>query len=291
MYYCIMDLEWNNSYSGKKVINEVLEIGAVLVNTDLEIIDTFSAVVKSRFSDKVNGRIKQLTHISTEEMRSGLTFKKAFDSFRVWIGPRDCIFLTWGMADIRVLSENFRLYTGSRRIPFLTQFCDLQYYCQLHIVASGAQQIGLSSAAEQMGVDTRDVEFHRALEDSLIAWECLKKCHNRNELLSQAVICDSAFYDKLGFKPRYLRSLSSVRDSLLQETCVCSECRKRMKRISDWRAVNASFRALFYCRDCDRVELFTVRYKEYYDRIEIKRCRKLLDGAKAVNVSKKEEKE
>ena len=43
MNFVILDLEWNPSYSKKLkgFINEIIEFGAIKVNSDLEIIDTF----------------------------------------------------------------------------------------------------------------------------------------------------------------------------------------------------------------------------------------------------------
>ena len=33
---------------------------------------------------------------------------------------------------------------------------------------------------------------------------------------------------------------------------------------------NQSFRALFYCKNCNSYSLFNVRFKEYFDHIDIK---------------------
>ena len=49
MNYIIMDLEWNNTYCKKKkgFMNEIIEIGAVKLNSNLDIIDTYSIFVLS----------------------------------------------------------------------------------------------------------------------------------------------------------------------------------------------------------------------------------------------------
>ena len=43
-----------------------------------------------------------------------------------------------------------------------------------------------------------------------------------------------------------------------------------MKRLSDWKNVNQSFSALFYCKNCERLVNFSVRFKEFYDRIDVR---------------------
>ena len=61
MFYVIMDLEWNNSYNKYKkcFVNEVLEIGAVMADEELEVIDTFSVIIKSQLIKKLSGRVKK----------------------------------------------------------------------------------------------------------------------------------------------------------------------------------------------------------------------------------------
>ena len=59
MNFVILDLEWNPSYSKKLkgFINEIIEFGAIKVNSDLEIIDTFSALVRPQIGKKLNEKI------------------------------------------------------------------------------------------------------------------------------------------------------------------------------------------------------------------------------------------
>ncbi len=272
MYYVIMDLEWNNSYNKtrKCFVNEILEIGAVLVDEELDVIDTFSVIIRSQLIKKLSGRVKNLTHISNEDMISGVSFQRAISDFIKWIGGRSCVFMSWGNSDIRVLVDNFSMFCGMSSIPFLTQYVDLQKYCQEFIVGVGNQQIGLVNAAVHMGIDVSDCSFHRALEDSLLGLRCLKKCFDREHLLNTAVICDSAFYQKLLFKSSVITNINSRKIDKSKMKCDCPSCKKPMKRLSDWKVVNQSFSAMFYCNDCEKLINFSIRFKEYYDRIDVR---------------------
>lgn len=265
-----MDLEWNNSYNKIKkcFVNEILEIGAVMVDEDLEVIDTFSVIIRSQLIKKLSGRVKNLTHISNEDMCSGVSFQRAVSDFSRWIGGRNCVFLSWGNSDIRVLVDNFSMFCGMNNVPFLTQYVDLQKYCQEFIVGAGNQQIGLLNAAVQMGIDVSQCCFHRALEDSLLGLRCLKKCFSREHLLNTAVICDSAFYQKLLFKSYVITNINNPKVDKSKMKCDCPSCKKPMKRLSDWKVVNQSFTAMFFCKECERLINFSIRFKEYYDRIE-----------------------
>ncbi len=272
MFYVIMDLEWNNSYNKYKkcFVNEILEIGAVMINDELEVIDTFSVIIRSQLIKKLSGRVKNLTHITNEDMTSGITFQKAVADFEKWLGGRSCVFMSWGNSDIRVLYDNFSMFCRINGIPFLTQYLDLQKYCQAYIVSVGNQQISLVNAAIEMGIDISDCKFHRALEDSLLGLRCLKKCFDRDALLAQAVICDSAFYQKLLFKASYITNINNPKIDKSKLQCVCEKCREPMKRMSDWRSNNQAFSALFYCKNCERLVRYSVRFKEFYDRIDAK---------------------
>ncbi len=272
MYYVIMDLEWNNSYNKtrKCFVNEILEIGAVLVDEELDVIDTFSVIIRSQLIKKLSGRVKNLTHISNEDMISGVSFQRAISDFIKWIGGRNCVFMSWGNSDIRVLVDNFSMFCGMSSIPFLTQYVDLQKYCQEFIVGAGNQQIGLVNAAVHMGIDVSECSFHRALEDSLLGLRCLKKCFKREHLLNTAVICDSSFYQKLLFKSSVITNINSSKIDKSKMKCDCPSCRKPMKRLSDWKVVNQSFSAMFYCNDCEKLINFSIRFKEYYDRIDVR---------------------
>ena len=272
MFYVIMDLEWNNSYNKyrKCFVNEILEIGAVMVNDELEVIDTFSVIIRSQLIKKLSGRVKNLTHISNEDMTSGVSFQKAVSDFAKWIGTRNCIFMSWGNSDIRVLYDNYAMFCKKTGIPFLTEYLDLQKYCQQFIVSASNQQISLVNAATEMGIDISDCQFHRALEDSLLGLRCLKKCFNREVLLNNAVICDAAFYQKLLFKASYITNINSPKIDKSKLKCKCEICGEQMTRMSDWKTVNQSFTALFYCKTCERLVRYSLRFKEYYDRIEVK---------------------
>ena len=258
MFYVIMDLEWNNSYNKyrKCFVNEILEIGAVMVNDDLEVIDTFSVIIRSQLIKKLSGRVKNLTHIVSD--------------FSKWIGGRNCIFMSWGNSDIRVLYDNYAMFCKTTGIPFLTEYLDLQKYCQEFIVSVSNQQISLVNAAIEMGIDISDCQFHRALEDSLLGLRCLKKCFNREHLLNSAVICDEAFYQKLLFKASYITNINNPRIDKSKLKCECEKCGEQMTRMSDWKNINQAFSAFFFCKNCERLVRYTVRFKEFYDRVEAK---------------------
>jgi hypothetical protein len=135
---------------------------------------------------------------------------------------------------------------------------------------SKADQIGLSAAAEKLEIDVESYSLHRALDDSLLTADLFKKIFNKHMLSSYSLVCDSSFYSKITFKPKVITDINSPLVDKSKMRCLCDTCGNQCERISEWRVMNQSFRAVFVCRKCKKKIRFTIRFKEYYDRVDIK---------------------
>lgn len=272
MNYIILDLEWNNTYCKKKkgFLNEIIEIGAVKLNNNLQVIDTFDALIKPQLGKKLHTRVKELTNITNDDINTGIPFSQAMSNFRKWVSHEKNIILTWGDTDVRVLIENFRYFNGIGFIPFLSNYVNLQKYAQAFMNIPKAEQIGLSAAAEKLGLNPADYSLHRALDDSKLTADLFKIIYNEQMLSSYTLICDNSFYSKITFKPKVITDINSPLVDKSKMRCLCDNCGTNCERISDWRIINQSFRGIFYCKKCKRKIRFTIRFKEYYDRVDIK---------------------
>lgn len=267
-----MDLEWNNAYmkSTQKFVNEIIEIGAVKLNDELEIVDTYSELVKPVVSKKLRTRIKDLTHITNEDVFGGKPFKEAISLLEEWVGD-DAIVMTWGDTDIRTMLTNFKCFLKKDKIDFIKQYADLQRYCQCFIDMENVQQAGLSYAADCLQIDAEKYPHHRALDDSLLSAECFKKVYNKEKLNEFIKICDADFYARLAFKPYVIKSKN---DPLIDKNlfnCYCDICGGKVEVLKKWKFINQSFRGVFYCTNCDREFRVNLRIKKFYDRLDIKR--------------------
>lgn len=273
MHYIIMDLEWNNTYARRisGFINEVIEIGAVKLDGDLNYEDEFSSFIKPQIGKKLRGNVKKLTHISNEDIRSGDTFLKVMNDFKSWIGDEENVVLTWGDGDIRVLIENFRYLSGVRTLPFLTNYMDIQRYFEIRNGLPKSKQIGLFNAAELVGIDAELFAHHRALDDSFITAECMKKVFCRDDFADYIVKCDDEFYEKLQFKPHAIGNINHplVDKSLL--SFKCDKCGSDGEQVTEWRYSNQFFRAVYHCPVCNYNVRVAVRFKKYFDRLETKK--------------------
>lgn len=246
----ILDLEWNAAYSRRLggYINEIIEFGAVKCGPDLLKKDTFACFVRPQVGKRISALVSDLTSITDENLTDGLAFMGAVSKFRKWAG--DCLIVTWGPSDILALVENCRYFSGAEKVPFLSRYCDLQRYAQERMETGTAEQLGLSKAAELLGLNVSDMEHHRALDDSLMALEIFQRLYDRETLRPFIDVCDDEFYRRVTFKTAYICDLHSP---LVQKSHLrfpCPKCGGESRRTSRWLLKNKGFRAEFRCKAC-----------------------------------------
>ena len=270
----ILDLEWNGAYSRrlKGHINEIIEFGAVkLSGEDLSVAGTFRAFVRPQVGKKLSDIISSLTNITDADLEEGISYTQAVSRFRKWMGR--AVLMTWGTSDILTLIENCRYFCGSERIPFLQEYADLQCYCESVLPHEEGKQLGLAPAAELLGIDPKGMEHHRALDDSLLAAECLRRVYPRADL--RPFLQDGTkqeFYDRIQFRTVVICDLEHPLIQRADLSFSCEQCGKRAHRDEPWQLKNKSFRARFTCGGCGRRFVGRVQFKLKYDGLVVKKA-------------------
>ncbi len=289
MSYVILDLEWNGSYSKllNKFVNEIIEFGAVKVDSELNITDKFSVLVSPKISKKLCNKVRELTKITNEELEdSGVGFIKALSMFSDFLG--DSVMLTWSDSDLHALTENYSYYTGEVKLPFLKRYCNLQEYCEncldLH---NPSAQLGLSACAEMAGIEFSQEDQHRAFADAYLSLKCLAHFINEHPLEPFIINADNAeFYNKLLFKNHFITDINSKEIDFDKINFHCNICENEVEQTSKWRLHNKSFAADFYCPLCSKKYTGRVSFKKTYEEIIIKK--KLNEKKEKSNNSKAE---
>lgn len=277
MEYIILDNEWNTSYKkiNGKSFNELIEIGAVKLDSKLREISRFSVLIKSTFTKKLSSRFQRLTNITTEEMKSkGMSFEQAVMLYSEWAGT-DAVTLTWSNSDLYVLLENFRLRCDMNTVPFIGKYVDLQKFAQNEMILKGSQitsQISVANAAISLGISIDGIGLHRALDDSLLCAEIFRKvyCPKRFE----GYIVDTRendYYSRLTFKAYIINDINSPFINRSKLEFNCEKCGGQTKRMSTWVFKGQSFRAEFNCEKCRYKFIGRVSFKKYYDKVVVKR--------------------
>ena len=270
--FVILDLEWNGTYSRriKGFMNEIIEFGAVKVDHQLNIIDTYEALVRPQVGKKISGKIRTLTSITNEELEGGLQFMQVASRFRKWVG--DAVLLTWGTSDILTLIENCRYFCGNPKIPFLSRYINLQEYCQKELKYDPEKQMGLTTAAQLLKIDEDGFDHHRALGDSLLSLRCLQRLYHPQRLYSLLQVADDEFYHKMTFKTVILCDLNNPLIQPGDMVFYCQACGRRAHRVSDWQLKNKSYRAVFLCKNCRSTFYGRVQFKLKYEGLVVKKC-------------------
>ena len=167
MNYIVLDMEWNQPFNMKSMIKkplmlhgEIVQIGAVKLDENYHILDTFKIMVSPKYYTKMHKKVSKLTKITTEELQYGFPFPVAFKHFKKWCGE-EFAFLTWGPDDIDMLRDNMVLHNLN------TEWIPSTYNIQVIFddqIAKEKRQVSLSYAMERIGEPA--LEAHDALNDA-----------------------------------------------------------------------------------------------------------------------------
>ena len=112
MNLIVFDLEWNMgnapktfNYHGAELTlrGEIIQIGAVRVDENGDVLDTFEMTLRPRIFRKLHWRIAEVTGLSQGDLEAGVPIAEGLRRFQKWAGP-DAEFAEWGLDDVPVLS-------------------------------------------------------------------------------------------------------------------------------------------------------------------------------------------
>lgn len=64
--------------------------------------------------------------------------------------------MTWGTSDILALMENHQYYWGTDRLDYIEGYVNLQSFCERRVYYERGKQMGLSTAAQLLGIDVQE---------------------------------------------------------------------------------------------------------------------------------------
>lgn len=247
MNYIVLDLEWNQSPSGKtnkkeKVPFEIIEIGAVKVGSDLVIEDELDEVIKPNIYKRIHKKIKEITHLNNTDLKKGHSFKKVIKSFLDWCGD-DYLFCTWGSMDLVELQRNMKYYGLERVLDFPLKFLDLQKLFSL-CYEDGKLRRTLQYAVEYLKIE-EGIPFHRALSDAIYTAKVMQtmdfesvKSHYSIDTYYLPRIKEEEIYARFDDYTKYISREFYTRDDMLSDAEVismrCDKCGHPLDVEIDW---------------------------------------------------------
>lgn len=183
MNYIVLDLEFNQDFTSlideninKKYPFEIIQIGAVKLDKNLNVIENFNKFIKPSIYSKINPYITDLTGITTEQLANERPFTLIYDEFINFIENTDSIILIWGTSDIKELYKNTEYHKlNTKLLP--KKFINIQPFVSLCLGFTTKNLLNLKHAAESLNIPVKD-DFHDALIDATYTAEIFKKIYN-----------------------------------------------------------------------------------------------------------------
>ena len=184
MNYIVLDLEWNQNPNirakpNKMLPFEIIEIGAVRLDEDRQILDTFQCLIKPGVYHWIQDTIHQVTHVNYSDLQKGTPFPDAAEEFMKWCGD-DFRFCTWAKQDVAELQRNMRYYYMLDLLPGPVVYLDVQKLCSLSF-EDGKARRSLEYMIDSLSIK-KDLGFHRALADAVYTARIFQRI--RPDLLS-----------------------------------------------------------------------------------------------------------
>ena len=168
----LFDLEWNIGYQPytfnyhgvqQTFRGEIVEIGAVKIDEDANVLDTFSIHLRPRIFRKLQHHIAKVTGLTQADLDKGEPIVQGLRRFMQWCGP-DAEFAEWGMDDVPVLKQNLYLCNIDESKP--TIWYDLQQVFLREHPRKEGEGMTLESVVTRLGLPM-ERQFHDALSDTL----------------------------------------------------------------------------------------------------------------------------
>ena len=168
MDYIILDLEWNQAADSRDersrmLTFEIIEIGAVKMNSRMEITDSFHELIRPQVYGEMHKITEQLIHLKMDELAGCRTFEAVASDFLKWC-KKDFLFCTWGPLDLTELQKNMKFFGMEPLADGPLRYYDVQKLFSLAF-EDGKSRRSLEHAVDFLQI-SKEIPFHRALADA-----------------------------------------------------------------------------------------------------------------------------
>lgn len=266
--YVIIDLEFNNLrditefcptfYDENaealeyKCPNEIIEIGAVKLNRNMQEVDRFKTYVKPSIYKFLNPKVSEMTGIKDEDLNNGIAFEKALQMLETFVGE-DSIVCSWAKDDIAELIRNADYYNCSS-IGWLKGYIDIQEYCTK--VLAEKKSLGLKNALNKLRIKVFEQDLHDALNDASYTAEVFKRIYNDRAVKSFIV------KDIINMPSIMIRDYENIRLEEEKTKLSCPKCGNPIELEYPLKLFKWRFIGLGSCEECNNKILQKVVIKQ-----------------------------
>ena len=262
MNYIVLDLEWNQSDTGnepatKEIPFEIIDIGAVKLNSDRIMTDEFNQLIKPSVYHHMHKVTGKLIHLHMRDLKKGRPFTEVAKEFLSFCGT-DFIFCTWGPLDLFELQRNMHYYKMPPLSDVPVRFLDVQKLFSIGFEDRKSRR-SLEYAIDYLKIE-KDIPFHRAFSDAYYTAKVLA-------LLDQEVLRNysydvfhipkdkqSEIHVQFDTYAKYISRGFADKAQAMEDRTVsstkCYLCRRSLRRKIRWFTPNGKH---YYCVSyCDR---------------------------------------
>jgi inhibitor of KinA sporulation pathway (predicted exonuclease) len=177
MDYIILDIEFNGRKFASDLPMEVIEIGAVRLDSSLRQTDEFSSFIKPVFFSKLNGFIKKKTGIPQEAIDQASGFRNVISDFISWLDRSESYLLvTWGGEDMKRIVFDTRMHKLDDSNWMAVKYLDLLkgFISYKHIT----NDVSVETALFELDIAASG-SAHRALDDARMTAEIFRKIFDK----------------------------------------------------------------------------------------------------------------
>ena len=259
-------MEWNQPSGKANTITEpvplhgeIIRIGAVKINENMQETDRFHCCVIPKYYKKMNVFVGKVTGLSGSSISYGHKFPLAYRQFADWCGE-DSVIFTWGGEDEKILDANLRVHDMDISHPV---FYDLQKIFAHRIMRTG-KQYSLMAGLEHFGLPG-ELKAHDALNDAVycarigLCMDFSRYIGGYEDMLREA---EEQRQEKYFTSYLHVASPAEAMRSRRITLCSCPKCRRIMSR-KKWA----------FCGETTAVSLCSCKaHGEYYVRLKMKKC-------------------
>lgn len=173
--FIILDLEATCQENDPDFDKEIIEIGAVKVDKNLKIIDTFNSFITPKRNPKLSKFCRELTTIRQLDINRAEPFDVVIREFIDWIG-NDYLLCSWGFYDKNQFINDCEMYDlptewVNKHISLKHQFAKLYNL---------RKPCGMAKALKMLNISLKGTQ-HRGIDDALNITEIFKKLYDKWE--------------------------------------------------------------------------------------------------------------
>ncbi|MGL5379385.1 exonuclease domain-containing protein [Clostridium sp.] len=257
MAFIIIDLEFNNlsgitkyypnifeensDLESIELENEIIEIGAIKLDNYMKPLKEFKTYIKPKAIPILNPKISEITKITEEDLKDGVSFEEGINMLRDIIDDGDII-CSWAKDDIAEIINN-TVYHKYDDLKWLKNYLDIQEYSTK--ILAKKKSLSLKNALDELKIKVDGAKLHDALNDAIYTSFVFKRIYN-SRIVKNYVVKDIFNMPLLEVKnlENYNIDLSKIKEK-------CPKCNIEVEIEYPLKPMNWRFVSMGKCPKCN----------------------------------------